>query len=469
MEFATKMFGILIISSFFLKFLNSSNKNLITLSSTSSSILINKENCLEINEKSLLNLIKSSIKGNQILDSERIMAIHNTLDGIYERLTDSNSHGIFPIEISKMIGIYEHSNKPLMDVYEKVIKKLNLSMKELEVLDFNSSNFANQLVSIISSRKLEILPFNFFWYDLSSLLFKWMIFMKQEIANIDGDGNGDKDKNVKNEKFKEISKSLRLIDFTISSIGYFHIPDGFDLDSIKCSLENFKNLTRSEMFENPIIFQIFAFAIRDFYLFPFSPSSPFNNHSHSSERDRKKRKITRNICNELKIKYFNGDYNKNILLKYLMIMYDPEMKLRNCILEDDEDNSNFLKDSSRSIEITLDYIEELKFKGPKELEITNVNYASQSIINFFLSIGKRFPIADEYDLFNLLKRLKEANLMKREIVERIVGFKAYSVATGEFLEWNQNKFKHYIHEYSSYNHCEIESNEYLKLFDKNIQ
>lgn len=411
------------------------------------SVSLNKEhsNLLNPNKLELLspqtNSINNSIESNQLkftigIDSNRLMEIHQTIDGIYKHnnLTPSGSHQVFPIEMSKLIEGYDY-NRPLQDSYNKVIDNLGILDKEKESLDFYNKDFAKKLYLILVPLKEKISSriYYIFKSDLSKLLFKWLIHMRQEIVDTD------------EQEFKKISNDLKSIADLLDEDRGIRILFNFELTSIDSyRLRVFCDLIKSEMFEHSHVFHLFASAIEHFYL------ETIKNEDQSID------------CEELKNVYFNGSYEKNIILKYLIVLYDPKGEMGKCIVKDDS-HSNKLAFYS-PIKIDKQYLLNLRLRGPDDLKIFETVYTSRSIIEFFLSSGRKFKTAFSNRLYFVLKNLKEMGLMKREIVERLFAFRIMGQ-----LKWDLNEFKTLLNEYKEeFDISEIEiqvCNEYLSLFD----
>lgn len=158
--------------------------------SPSPSLLIfnNETNEQATKYSSSFKLINTSLKIK--CDLDRIREIHEAIEG---NCIQSNSHAsiplnpysIFPINLADLIKGYEYSN-PIEDLYERVMKRLELTKDQEIKLNFNNNDFARQFYSVLSSRlssrEISFSMNDFFWYDLSRLLFKWMIHTRERIA-----------------------------------------------------------------------------------------------------------------------------------------------------------------------------------------------------------------------------------------------------------------------------------------------
>lgn len=414
-----------------------SDLNLLNSQSVSS-LLNNKGNLNSNHNSSELEKLSKEDEFN----SDRVDEIHKCFEMIYQALP-SDPYSIITVDISRLIEEYEYMDKPLNDLYSKVMNKLEVSKERRKSLDFENDNFALQLYSLVSTGEIGSFPKNdLFWCDLSRLLFKWMIYMKQETMEND-------------KKFKEILKTIKLFAFKINERSNMIIPIGFDLGFMSlASRDRFKELMKSEFFEHAYIFHHLASIIKYFY--------ENKGKGERQEKGNGKKIVT---CKDLKNKYFNGNYDSNILLKYLIIRYDPDGKMRKCIINDDY-HADYLN-VSLSIKVTSYYLEELDHGGPKDLENIDMIYVSSSMINFFLSNNRRFWIIFSNNLINLLRRLKRENLLTREMIEKLVGFRLFY---NDPLEWNQTTFKKFINMHKDYYPStleikRLEYDEYLKLIN----
>lgn len=246
------------------------------------------------------------------------------------------------------------------------------------------------------------------------------------------------------EAFEKASKSVEsVLSLSNQNIRFGHDSIFFDLGNIHLSLVEFDSLISSEFYENPEIFSSLASAIREFY---------FQNDGNDI------------LCDVLKSKYFNDSFEKNILFKYLIIIHDPQGRMRECIVQDDY-QIEFLKASQSAEMITLEYLEELKVKGPNNIEIRDYDYINTFTIKFFLRNGRKFQIEESNSLVLILRVLKREGLLRLEILRMILDFKS---SQGKSLGWDQEKFEYYIEEFknkSLLGVLDLELKEYLNLID----
>lgn len=124
-------------------------------------------------------------------------------------------------------------------------------------------------------------------------------------------------------------------------------------------------------------------------------------------------------------------------------MYDPRESMGNCLFKNDSKLKN-LEHCPSNKEITRDYLDNLKVKGPKNLELPNMNHVSKSIIKFFLLNDRQFQISDSLQLSIVLKELKRLNLLSRQSIIKICGFQVDNNKRVSSYKWDYLKFKKYL-------------------------
>lgn len=149
-------------------------------------------------------------------------------------------------------------------------------------------------------------------------------------------------------------------------------------------------------------------------------------------------------CQSLKNKHFNGHFDKNIRLKYLLIMYSSMKEIRNCILKDDpkaklQHSPIMISD----IEITDENLMELKTKGLKSIEM-NLNhdelYLSKYALKAFQDNNLKFKLKSDLDLFYILKILYMGDSLTWNIMKNLIRFPTKD----ESPKWDKGKFNEYI-------------------------
>lgn len=363
-------------------------------------------------------------------ESDRIM--------ITSSIIASFNHQRVAIDISKIISSYNR-DKSLEDLYYQVMSVLFESKnndKEKKRCngypDFFNENFAIQLVALLKRNSLsssfenvKCKNENFFWHNLARLFFKWMLHMWQSDPS--------------ERKFQKVSKSIKMVAFIIHENNIFDFPVDFKLSLMSPStFVMFKQLMRREFLDNFFIFNSFSLILDDFY----------------------NKKIT---LKELENIHFGKSFNENLLLKFLILMYDPIGSLKmECFPE--SDYFPFLTRSKRNgineLQLTPSYLDDLRKRGPKSLLISNMKLLNESIINFFLENNKKFAIEYSGSLIILLRKLKKFKLLTRKPLNKIVKFKFQQ---GEPNDWNW-KFKDFLEKRLKINNIsQIEYEEYLKL------
>lgn len=361
--------------------------------------------------------ISPSLKRWNFHDSDRVKAINEILCEISN--VPSLSKKACLVLISQLISSYEHAT-PLEDLNEKIMKRLQITNGQNgEILNFYSENFANQLGSLLS--QVSIPWWDHFWNEITRFIFKWMIYRREETAS------------SKNDKFKKSCKSIKSLISMIAKKSLHHIPSDFNLKSMDFrTFSKFEELIKVEFLENPHIFPLFASAIKKFY----------NGNPEIEDGESGK-------CKELENDVFNGNYNQNILLKYLVVMFDPKGQMRRCIIRSDQHASRLSAFKSISNEaITRNYLLNLESKGPKALHLADISFINKFIVDFYLSSGKKFQIENPSQLIFLLKRFLKEGLLIRKIVEETVGFKSFPFNPNKPFQWNQKTFEEYINSHN---------------------
>jgi len=332
----------------------------------------------------------------------------------------------FPLFL--IVEIIDHDyDRALYDLYERVIDKLKISSREKTSLNFYSKDFGEKLESLLIGNRLLLPLSKFFYHDLRRLLFKWGIYIRQIIDN----DPLEFDKMLKViERIESIVNEKITLSYDLSLYhGSAILKESTTEEKEKKNIGTFmfKLLIKYEFIENFNIFFIFASAIKDFYL-----TRHFN-------------------CKQLRRKYFNGDFNNDILLKFLIIMHDPIGEMKKCFpvaeyLEfetfdhlhpsssssfSSSKNRNFNSFSSddssistRKSILTLDYLENLAKKGPTDIVIDCMALVSSSIIKFFLKNNLKFVLLNKGECSDLIFKLKEEKFNDCDTFVKLVDFKS---------------------------------------------
>jgi hypothetical protein len=294
----------------------------------------------------------------------------------------------------------------------------NAALGEFE---FNSEKFASQVRNrFFQLQKDQIDKHDAFWGHLQRLLFGWLLYMRQ--THYDRYGN--------EERFREMLNSIKPL-VPILRRRKEIIPDfEFNFNSnfmvINDNLDSFKMLMDYELVENANgIFPLLASAIRDFYI---------NWKGKTGSGD--------DPCDRLKNDYFEGDYNRNLLLKFAILMYEPREEMKKCFHQEIHfKDFSIFKTISFMSTINDDYLENLGKMGPKNLASLHSRYFNGEMIRFYLQNNRRFKISNYYEFIQFLRKLYISGLMeKRYFINGIDFIDKYKKSHG----WDQQMFTTYI-------------------------
>lgn len=230
--------------------------------------------------------------------------------------------------------------------------------------------------------RFELLPSSddSYWNDFQRLIFKCLIDKRQKTIGNDKEFfkiliNVESLSDIVEKKTK-----VRLINFEIK-------------DQIK-DLDIIEDLIKVEFFEHAHIFPKFAFMIKHFY-----------------PKDDSK------IVDYGKLLEFFGRkrYNQNVLLKYLISMFDPREGMRACIIKEDSYSKNLSHHHPSEKEKDL---ENLAIKGPENVPIDNVKYVSDHVMEFFLEKNRRFQPGSCDAFFYFLKKLNKKEPLRLNFSEK---------------------------------------------------
>jgi len=353
---------------------------------------------------------------------------------------------VISVDVVKIIEEYDH-DQPLNELYKSIINKLSMSDEQEKKLDFYNENFASSLFPMISHIQNEIPHHDPVWYDLTRDLFKWMIHMRRFFADND-------------EKFKEISSNLEN-NVSKSKFSSLNIPYGLDLDRATVLEANrFKCLVKIEIADHDYLFHFLDSAIKDFY-------RDFNNSDNNNLNDNGSNNGNEKIpCKNLRLKYFDGNFNNELLLKFMIFMYDPQGEMIKCFL-DIEDSAESVNNKFIKKEIPRDFLDNLiKESSDENLEISNLHFTSRFTIEFFLKINRKFKLLNSYNLIILLKKLNEANLLMSKVVSSIMSFEFTNKRGDFFYEWDKDKFIEYL-DNERENISKDDYEKYFQIFNNN--
>lgn len=337
----------------------------------------------------------------------------------------------FPKVLIDMIVEYIPNNYP-MEMLTRVARKLKIPLRKL---NFYSMNFLKELVPLIKNEKSKFSSENLFWKDLGMLIFKHLFYMKQEnVINTDDEN-------------KIVTENIQNIFSIVPKCYFLGIECNFDFKTM--SNESFDGgLLKSEFFEeSKYLSNQFTNALEYFYI------SPIFDIFENEERERRK-EIKKITCEDFKEKFFeNGNPDSNLLLKYFMI-YDDHKKgfIKNCLEKNVQPNHSSIR--TNLIEEIDNKINRLKSKGIEySVKIGNLKYATTSIMKSILSRNEKFNINNGSDLYKLLQRMNDANLLEKENIEAIIEFEELDSDDDEYegTKWKVESFKYYLYQYKSQN------------------
>jgi len=121
-------------------------------------------------------------------------------------------------------------------------------------------------------------------------------------------------------------------------------------------------------------------------------------------------------CKEIKKKYFKGRFNNDLLLKFMILKYDPRSDIRKCIIAGNKRKMSKNNNKYRKEEpfITLEYLEELRTKGPKEIRCRHVDFLSRSSLEFIANSDRKIKLFCLSTLPSLFKKLKEFGILEKK-------------------------------------------------------
>lgn len=385
-------------------------------------------------------------------NSYRLDRITNILDEIYINKYGKLFTCLFPKDLLELIENYDFDEIVETALF-RVLYEWKVPRGKWESLNFYSDRFVNQLLSAFSFPSLLFKSSDdFSWYSLSKLIFKWMIYMRQMNAMDDNE-------------FEKISNNIRKFYSLITNpVHRYSFVTSFNLREKYFSIRSFQDLIHSEFGDYySELFPLFASAVEYFY---FDSLSTFENGKNDNGNESRRESGQFIDCNELETKFFNGNYNQNILFKYFIVIYDPKGWMRACIIKNDPHSGRLRNISSKEIPINSKYLENLRTQGPN-LVVHNLRYLSKFMFEYLLSKNEKIVPLNSFDLVCVLRGLKGARLLKREILEKIISFRSNNQS---FIEWNREKFEELLIKFSSSHLGSLdEINEYLGLFDSPTQ
>lgn len=346
-------------------------------------------------------------------------ALSSTGEYRYDPLTvkkiDEALGHIFDANLSLIMGFYIY-NRSFDDLHERVMDGIRQINEDNLDIDFYSKSFASQLNSLLKYSFDSLNKRATFWHDLFRLLFKWTLFMRQKFADND-------------DAFEEIAIDAETLYFTVISrnlsVFDFQIPkyaSTSPLNPKKFDFSIFHTLIKYELLEDINIFSTFNLVLSDFY-----------GHGNGEKKF---------SCQELRIEYFNGNFNNNKLLELMLLIYDHRGNIKTCLLQNNSAPKLFPDLTFE--ESTLDgFPQKIKIPIRKAIENLEVRYMSIPIAEFFLDNDLHFQIRNSTDLVVILKMLTEADFLSKKPLSEFITFMIHTVNNDVAPEyrWSQLKFK----------------------------
>lgn len=308
------------------------------------------------------------------IESKAKVSLIETFDSFHEINAAIKSTGsMFPKVIVEMIIGYD-SYRFTRDLMAKLLHKLKPSSRERRELNSNE-NFLKEFGLLVDRKKDEFPIYNSFWWDLERLWFRIIIHLKQELID------------ASNDKFKEASKNVEFIHSIFIKKFSTNFPFSFDLEIVTYSSFS-SELLKSEFFENAnYLSRRFVDALK----YVYSPLLA------KGKKEMNGKKIKETTCNEFKMKFFNGNLDTDLLLKFFMIKYDiDEGLIRSCLLDNIEfDYLDFNEESIREIKDKISKSRNLEIIE-YFTEMPTMIFVTKSIMNFIWLNGKRFEIEGSF-------------------------------------------------------------------------
>lgn len=321
-------------------------------------------------------------------DPIRIKEIHESLDEI------------FPKELVKMTIDYDEFY-PVKTAYYHVIKRLDPFGIDSE-LKLENENFLCNLSRTLMRERDEI-PYNdIFWNDLGGFLLKIILHLKMKMSRKVIITNS-----ATNGEFEKILNSIQHINSIMR--GPLFLTSNFNIETMSIHHFGFTFLGIEFFERSNSLSKKFIKGLKYAY-FPFII-------------DKEERETKRFDCNEFKMKFFgHPNPNVDILLKLFMSGFDNKGEIIRACLE-----SNIQSSYSMITEKVIKWIEtdidNLEFTGIEYFtNVSQMIHANSSTMNFILANASQVLMHSEFDLYWLLKRLQETELLNRENVEAIVKF-----------------------------------------------
>lgn len=347
-----------------------------------------------------------------------------------------------PEVLVEVIAGYDY-NDEFIEFYEKIMDKLESLIKvkegnkmeaekrEMSCPDFYKDTFASQLLSLILKEEDSIHSHDPFWHELYRLLFKWVIHMRRtfSIDNIKFDNAVQTIKPL----LLLISKKNLSLALVKTSLSQLEKEDEFDFSM-------FQHLIQYELLERIDLFHIFNQIKNDFY--PLTDEIIKKDDNSIS-------------CRDLEIKYFGGNFNNDLLLKFILVMYDPQERMRSCF---PKEKSMFSKkegeaESLYQLATSLHHHHQQQEREkdcsldkrftPRQVDFferINMHYVGVFVLRSIFNSNLKFIIETSSKLIILLKRLDRAGLLTKKPPREIIKLDIYGENFKFYRGWNRDEF-----------------------------
>jgi len=275
--------------------------------------------------------------------------------------------------------------KSLDNLYDRVLKALDLEPSR-KVPTFVNSDFASKIHSILVTKAdpnglITSLEGSSFWFDLTRLLFKWALYMRQFFYD---------NQEAFEEAMKPLKEILKIIQRNAKEIS---LPEDFTLitsngfdEGMKTAIF-FRDLINEELIKDDQSFEKFDIALRKFYVL----------HQES--------------CDELRNEFFSGNFNTDPLLRLLMVTFDPLGKIKRCFTNIDYTK---LLMNEPIINVNQENINSLLYEWPENDAPNNMKLLNNVIFEIALSDGSKkmkFNIKGHYNYNFLSKKMDKTGLL----------------------------------------------------------
>lgn len=267
---------------------------------------------------------------------------------------------------------------------------MNLSKEQKTSLDFYDSDFLIKIQPLICSLEAEVIGDKLFQLNVSKLIFKWIIHMKQTFKT-EFSIQIEENINSSYESLRRLFDKLPLLnDFSRLDGDTNSIPEPDNLDVFL----DIEFLERGNSIFNP-----YHGVIKEFY---YGTSN----------------------CTKIKEKYFGGDFNNDLALKALIERYDIFDFLKQCFSKSNVPLPPWIDDKPPpgSGSIILSLIHRVT-RNPFAFSKAIIDFLQETLFwDKFINSPNFLCLTDERYEMELLKTseaLKEQSDREKEIISRI--------------------------------------------------